>query len=226
MKKLLALVLSMTLVLSFASCGDSSDSSNNDSKDTAEASSVSEPADAGSAADAEPSSDGGEKPAGGDEQTSGDTPLDILNTVWNSYTEDEKFPVAGGGMTEENISMEGPGKYGLEDPTAIDSALGFPADSVGQIDDAASMMHMMNANTFTVGAYHVNGTDTGTVAAAVIDNILSRQWICGFPDKLVVAAEGDCVIAFFGTNDLVDTYKAKLTAAYPSTKIISEDAIA
>lgn len=225
MKKLLSLVLSTVLALSFASCGDSGDS-NNDSKESAGAASVSEPADTESASDAEPSSDSEEKPAGGDAQTSGASPLDILNTVWNSYGEDDKFPVVGGDLSEENVSMDGPGKYAVDDAATMDSLLGFPAGSIGFIDDAASLTHMMNANTFTCGAYHVSGSDVGTVAAALIENILSREWICGFPDKLVVAADGDCVIAFFGANDLVDGFKDKLVAAYPSAKIISEDAIA
>lgn len=29
-------------------------------------------------------------------------PLDVLNKVWDSYTDDEKFPAAGGDMSEAN----------------------------------------------------------------------------------------------------------------------------
>ena len=83
------------------------------------------------------------------------SPLEILNTVWATYADEEKFPAAGGDMTEENMNMEGPGVYGLADTEALDATLGFPAASVAKIDSAASLMHMMNANTFTCGAYHL-----------------------------------------------------------------------
>ena len=36
-------------------------------------------------------------------------PLELLETVWASYTEDEEFPAAGGDMTEENMRDGAPG---------------------------------------------------------------------------------------------------------------------
>ena len=153
--------------------------------------------------------------------------LDLLNTVWAGYGDDEKFPSAGGDMSEENMSMEGPGKFSVEDASMLDSILGFPAASAGKIDDAASLVHMMNANTFTCGAFHVvNADDVDAVAAEIKDNIMNRQWICGFPDKLVIVNVDGYVVAFFGTTDLVDGFSAKLTAAYSSAKTVCDDPIA
>lgn len=34
---------------------------------------------------------------------------ELLTTVWNSYEEDEKFAIAGGDMTEENMTEDAPG---------------------------------------------------------------------------------------------------------------------
>lgn len=153
--------------------------------------------------------------------------LDLLNTVWASYGDDEKFPSAGGDMTEENMSMEGPGKFGVEDGAMLDSTLGFPEASAAKIDDAASLVHMMNANTFTCGAFHVaNAADVDAVAAEVKDNIMNRQWICGFPDKLVIVNVDGYIVAFFGATDLVDAFNAKLTAAYSSAKTVCDEPIA
>ena len=153
--------------------------------------------------------------------------LDLLNTVWASYGDDEKFPSAGGDMTEENMSMEGPGKFGVEDGAMLDSTLGFPEASAAKIDDAASLVHMMNANTFTCGAFHVaNADDVDAVAAEVKDNIMNRQWICGFPDKLVIVNVDGYIVAFFGATDLVDAFNAKLTAAYSSAKTVCDEPIA
>ncbi len=161
------------------------------------------------------------------EQPAAKDSLEILTVVWDSYGEDEKFAVAGGDMSEENMNAEGPGRYSLEDPQALDTSLGFPADLVDKIDDAASLMHMMNANTFTCGVYHVkDGGDVSAVAAAIKDNIMQRQWMCGFPDKLVIASVGEYVAAFFGETEIMDTFRTKLTGAYPSAEIITEAPIA
>lgn len=152
--------------------------------------------------------------------------LELLTTVWNSYTDDEKFPVVGGDLSDENMVADAPGKYGIDDADALDTFLGFPAASAEQIDDAASFVHMLNANTFTCGAFHMkNESDSANLTAAIKDNIMKRQWICGFPDKLTIVKIDSYVISFFGTTDIVDTFKTKLTAAYPSAEIICDEPI-
>lgn len=162
------------------------------------------------------------------EQTTNSIPdaVSLLTTVWNSYQEEEKFSVMGGDFSEENQNMNGPGTYGLEDGAALDSTLGFPADSIAKIDDAASLVHMMNANTFTCGAFHViDSNDFDSTAASIKENILNRQWLCGFPDKLVIASVDNYIVSMFGDTQLIDTFKQKLTTAYSSVEIICEEAI-
>lgn len=154
-------------------------------------------------------------------------PLELLTTVWTSYSDEELFPVAGGDMSEENSTMDAPGNFGIADVDALDSSLGFPTASADKIDSAASLMHMMNANTFTCGAYHVkSGENTSELSAALKENIQNRQWMCGFPDKLVVAVVDDYVVAFFGENEIVDTFKTKLQAAYGQAEFVCEEPIA
>lgn len=153
--------------------------------------------------------------------------LELLETVWNSYGDDEKFSVAGGDMTEENMTMDAPGVYGLEDAEAVDATLGLPAASVDKIDDAASLVHMMNANTFTCGAFHVKDEkDIPDLAAKLKDNIMARQWMCGFPDKLIVVSVDSYIVSFFGNEENVNLFKNKLTGAYSNASVISEDPIA
>lgn len=152
--------------------------------------------------------------------------VSLLTTVWNSYQEDEKFSVIGGDFSEENQNMNGPGKYSLEDGAALDSALGFPANSITKIDDAASLVHMMNANTFTCGAFHVaNSNDLTSITTSIKENILNRQWMCGFPDKLVIVSVDDYIVSMFGDTQLIDTFKQKLTTAYSSVEVICEEPI-
>ena len=49
--------------------------------------------------------------------------------------------------------------------------------------------------------------------------------MCGFPDKLVIAAVGDYIVSVYGNEELVDTFAAKLAAAYPNAKTVSDEPI-
>lgn len=165
--------------------------------------------------------------ASGDQNSSVKSSLELLTAVWDSYGEDEKFSAAGGDMSEENMTMDAPGTFSVDDAAALDATLGFPGADAGKIDDAASLMHMMNANTFTCGAFHLkNQEDAADISNAIKDNILNRQWMCGFPDKLVIVKADDYIVSFFGENEIVDTFKERLSAAYDSAEIVCEEPIA
>lgn len=153
--------------------------------------------------------------------------LTLLNTVWAGYTEDEKFPAAGGDYSEENMTDGAPGRVSLEDPSNVEYLLSIPAAVVEKADDAASLTHMLNSNTFTCGAIRLK--DAGEMEAAakdIKDYIMAKQWMCGFPDKLVVASTGSYLIEVYGAEDLVNTFRDKLQSAYPQTTILSDDPIA
>ena len=154
-------------------------------------------------------------------------PLTLLETVWNSFSEDEKFPAVGGDLSEENLKDGAPGKYVITDAAELDRVMGFPQTEVASVKAAASLTHMMNANTFTCGAYQLaSGVDAAALGEKVAQNIQSRQWMCGFPDKLVVASLDGYLISVFGAEDLVDPFRDKLQTAYPGTQIVSDDPIA
>lgn len=157
-------------------------------------------------------------------QNLADTPLDILNTVWDSYSDDEKFPAAGGDFSEENNTMDAPGVYGIEDAEGIESMFGLPAASVSRLESAASLVHMMNANTFTCGAFRVKeGEDVSVIASEIKDTLMDREWLCGFPDKLIIFTGGNDAVVCFGNAEITDTFKAKFTAAFPDAKIAFEE---
>ena len=149
--------------------------------------------------------------ASGDKPAAPTSALNILETVWNTYGEDEKFAVAGGDFSETNAREDAPGVFDLKDRALVDSELGLPETAA--VDEAASLVHMMNANTFTAAAYHATG-DTAELAQQLRDNIMHRQWMCGFPDKLVVAEVGEYVVTVFGANELVDTFMTHLNGIY------------
>lgn len=151
--------------------------------------------------------------------------LEILETVWSGYGDDEKFPISGGDSS--NMTMDVPGVFDATNSEELDVTLGFPAAQAGLIDDAASMVHMMNLNTFTCGVYHVtDAANAATLADAIKENISVRQWMCGMPEKLLIAnLGGDYVLAAFGMNDVMDVFKTNLTAAYEGTTVVYEEAI-
>ena len=184
MKKIVALMLAMTLALGLTACGGSTN--NKTAKD----------------------------------ETEGKTAVDILNDVWAVYKEEEKFAIAGGDY--ENMVQVAPGTVNVTDGETLDALLGFPAASADRIDDGASMMHMMNQNTFTAGVYHVtNADDVKTVADALEENIMNRQWLCGFPEDLVIYSVGaNYVVAAFGADEVVDDFEDHLEEVYKSAKVL------
>lgn len=151
--------------------------------------------------------------------------LTLLNTVWDSYTDDEKFPAAGG---DYEHSVDGaPGAFDISDTDNLTYLLSVPAEDADKLDDAASLMHMMNANTFTCGAYHLSDdVSAADVASSLRDNIMNRQWMCGFPDKLMVLTMGQFVVSVYGAEDLVDTFRDKLQNCFSSAAVVYDEPIA
>lgn len=150
--------------------------------------------------------------------------LELLNTVLGGYDEADLFPVAGGDSA--NINFEGPGKFDATNTEELDVTLGFPTSHADKIDDAASMMNAMMANNFTAGVFRVTDeANIETVASDLKDNILARQWMCGMPEKMVVISVGNYVISAFGLGDIIDTFKAEVSEAYPSASVLFEEAV-
>ncbi len=164
----------------------------------------------------------------GGQETASDIPdaLTILNTVWASYSEDEKFPAAGGDYSEENMTDGKPGKVSLDKPSEIEYLLTLPTSVIEEADDAASLFHMLNGNTFTCGVLHLKDASQLDAAAGEVKTyVMNKHWMCGFPDKLVVAKTGGYVVSFYGNQELVDTFRDKLAAAWTDTEVVFDEAI-
>lgn len=150
--------------------------------------------------------------------------LELLEKVWASYADDEKFFAMGGDYT--TMVDNAPGACSIEDAETLNALLGFPTANIADIDGAASLMHAMNQNTFTAGAYHMVSTDKQALADAIKENIMNRQWMCGFPDTLLVVSVGDCMVAAFGEASIMDNFKTKLTTAYDFAEVLYEESLA
>lgn len=196
MKRKLAIILICMLAMGVIACGKSGDNT----KDSAEENAAVETVDVADA-------------------------TELLTNVWNSYEEADKFPIGGGDY--DNIVMDAPGKYDVSKVEDMDAVLGLPQTAATMIDDAASIMHMMNANTFTAGAYHLtDASNQQTLADSLKDNIMNRQWMCGFPDTLIIASVGgEYVVSAFGNAEVIETFTNNLQAQYDVTKIIYEESL-
>ena len=170
-------------------------------------------------------SEGGATSPSGAQTNQPKSALEILEKVWSKYSTDEKFPATGG--SEKHMKEDKPGKFDVSDAEALDFELGFPKAQASEIDDAASLMHMLNQNNFSCGVYHVK--DSGNVealAGKIKENILARQWLCGFPEKLVILTVGDYIVSVFGAGELTGTFVAKLSAEYSSARQLFDVPIA
>ena len=206
MKKILALILAGVMLLSFAACGGN---------DVAEETTA--PVTEATTEEAT------QAPAASDSAAA--DAADLLNKVWAKFAEDEKFFAMGGDFS--NPVDGAAGKYDITLVEDLDGSLGLPQANAAQIDDAASLMHAMNANTFTGAAYHLTaGTDASAFASAIESHLAGRHWMCGIPETLLIVSVDGYVVTAFGANDIVSNFKAKLTGEFASAQILVEKPIA
>ena len=196
MKKLTALLLAVAMVFTCVACGNSGN--------------------------------GGNEGNGGAEIKDA---TEILTKTWEEYnntvSDDFKFSVGGGNIENfELIVMDNAGKCdtsleGAKDALSVSFCI--PMDAIDMTDDAANMMNMMMANNFSAAAYHVaDKANVEKVVAGIKDATLNNQWMCGFPEKLiVVTVNGDYVVSAFGNGQVIDAFKTALTTVYGDAAVVS-----
>ena len=153
---------------------------------------------------------------------------DVINQVVDTYAEENKFFSIGG-------DMEAPvdGKAGLmklTDTETVNYMLHTNDELLAQVDEVASFVHAMNANTFTSGAFKLKDAGSAeTFATSLKDSVLATQWMCGVPEKFVVFTVngGDYVVYAVGNGDTVEYFKTQLTTVMgESAVLVTEEAVA
>ncbi len=144
----------------------------------------------------------------------------LLNSVWDTYAEEEKFFVMGGDFS--NPVDNAAGAFNLTDVENATATLHIAEDALALVDEAGTMIHGMNANTFTAAAYHVaDAKNIEAFVTSLSNSISSTQWMCGFPDTLIIYTVGDYVVAAFGNADAIETFKTKLATVYGENAILN-----
>ena len=151
--------------------------------------------------------------------------LEELTNIWNDYADDEKFFVIGGNI--ENYVDGAPGEYNMEYAENMTYNLLIPAEQISNVTEVASMIHAMNANNFTSAVYKLaDGVSAADFAAAMQTAVQSNQWMCGFPETLLIRNFGDTyVLVAFGVNDAMDPFITHMDAVYPGFETIVKEAI-
>lgn len=153
---------------------------------------------------------------------------DVINKVVDTYSEENKFFAIGG-------DMEAPvdGKAGLmklSDTETVNYMLHTNDELLSQVDEVASFVHAMNANTFTSGAFKLkDASGAEAFTTSLKDSVLATQWMCGVPEKIVVFTVngGDYVVYAVGNGEAVEYFKTQLTTVMgESTVLVTDEAVA
>ena len=196
MKKWIAMLLALAMMMSLAACGEKEDSDKKDKNNKKETTAALDMP--GSA-------------------------LEILEVVWGKYADEEKFFAIGGDYT--NPIDNAPGVFSLEEPENVTAMLLVPQEQQSNVDAAASLMHAMLPNNFTCGVFHMTG-DAAAFAKAMYEAVSTNPWMCGMPETLFISSFGsEYVLVAFGINDAMNPFLEKLTAEYPGMTTIYNETI-
>ena len=94
-------------------------------------------------------------------------------------------------------------------------------EDVENVSDAATMMHLMNANNLTAAAFKYEG-DTETLADVYTEAVDDKNWLCGAPEKFVIMKAGGYIISAFGQNDIVDTFTGYTEKLIDNAEVLTE----
>lgn len=217
MKKLIALLMALTMIVAFAACGGTQNDKETEQTEketeqttTAENGETTENIAGGSIEDTQP------------EVEDTTTANDIMDYVWGKIPEDQKPAVMGGHFSAEHTGS--PASYELAYAEDLAGVLLIPETQIDYVCDASTAVHLMNANTMTIGLVKLDeGTDMQAFADAVHDRITTNQWMCGFPEKLIISqVHGDYVLIAYGAASILDTFETVLDESWATSDFYNE----
>lgn len=146
------------------------------------------------------------------------SPLDILQAVWDKYDTDDKFSTFGG--DQENAVADAPGSIDVTNEDTLLYTHLVPSERFGDIKAAASLMHAMNANIFSAVVFEMKDSKAADAfASSMADALKGNRWVCGTPDAFFVAIiEDRFVVSSYG-QDPLDDFEETLKQVYPNAKI-------
>ena len=116
--------------------------------------------------------------------------------------------------------MDAPGTVDRGDTNLLSYTLLVPEDLQESVTDAASLVHMMNGNTFTGAALKIQGTEVEKAAENVRDTVAGNQSVCGFPERLTAITAGDYILYAFGSEENVTSFQSIAESKVEGAKVI------
>jgi len=149
----------------------------------------------------------------------------ILQKIWDSYGDNERFSVYGGSV-EMSVS-DGPGDLDMSAVEELTTRYLMPEDQLSMVTEGASLVHLMNNNIFTAVVVRLtDGAQAQSFANAWREIIRNNRWLCGQPDRLIIAQpDGEHILMAFGSQDAMMLFRGKLSAAFPGSKELYQEAI-
>ena len=220
MKKLIAMMLALAVVASFAACG-----AKNETEDKENTTNTTVPEEGISIEE----NIGGTLANTGDyhPQISGDsTALDLLDPIWMGLGGEHQPAAYGGHFSEEYTS--GPATYELTYVDDLAATLLLPTDKLDSIEDAATVVHMLNANSMTVGVVKLKeGTDVQAFADATADRIVNNRWMCGFPERMaIVQIHENFLFIGYGLFDMIDPMVENMDQSWTMNQLYNKSLVA
>ncbi len=218
MKKLFAIVLCLVMVLSLVACAEETAPETTTEPTTTTEATTTEPTTEATTEDT--------TEAATEEVILGSAfdAVNVLKNLVSAYNTkhagtDFELPIMGGGYLNGN--WEGPDVVLAEDIDFMTQTLLVPEAELTNIQATAAASHAMMLNNFCAGAYNlVEGADYTAFAATMQDAVLNNQWVCGFPEQLVIADVGGCLIVVFGNGQLIENFNAVIGETYPGVTVV------
>ena len=152
---------------------------------------------------------------------------DVINNVLATYSEDQKF-ASWGGMQEAPTDSKA-GLMNLSDKDAVNGLLHTTNEILDKTDEVASLVHLMNANTFTSGSFKLKDADTADdFSKELKDSVLATKWMCGFPEKFVAFSinDGEYVVYAVGNGQAIDYFASQIkTVMGENAVLVAEEEI-
>lgn len=146
---------------------------------------------------------------------------ELYTQIWDTLGEESQFPAAGGDAEHE---AEAPAKFALtkENKETFEYLLHVTDELYDMLDDdAATLQHMMNTNTFSSAAAKLKDpSEAEEFAKAYKTAVQGQQWMCGFPDKVVVISVDDYVIMAYGYEDIINDLVDACSVVAPGSRVL------
>ena len=133
--------------------------------------------------------------------------VDLYTQIWDTLGEDRQFPAAGGDAEHE---AEAPAKFALtkENKETFEYLLHVTDDLYDMLDDSSAAVKLKDPSA------------AEAFAEAYKTAVQGQQWMCGFPDKVVVISVDDYVIMAYGYEDIINDLVDACSVVAPGSRVL------